>query len=229
MGRRVFLDIGAHHGETLEEVVKRRWRFDRIWCFEPASPCLPALRRFADDRVEVVPAGLGPRDETVALHDPGSIGASIHAGKAGGAGVEMVRILDAAAWMGDHIEAGDAVWVKVNCEGAECDLLDHLLATGEVGRIDHLLVHFDVEKIPGMAHRAAETRRRLDAAGVPWIEARKILSGRSHARKTANWLAWTEAGWLGRLRYRYLARWEFRARQMLYPLKARLRKEAAHH
>ena len=224
MGRRVFLDIGAHHGETLEEVVKPRWRFDRIWCFEPATACLPAIRRFADDRVEVVNAGLGPRDETVELHDPGSIGASIHAAKAATAHVETVQLLDAAAWMQGHVDDGDTVWVKVNCEGAECDLLEHLLDTGQAQKIAHLLVHFDAEKIPGMAHRAPETRRRLDAAGVPWIEAGKILSGRSHARKTANWLAWTEAGTYGRLRHRYLARWEFRARQLAYPMKMRLRR-----
>lgn len=225
-GRRVFLDVGAHQGETLEEALNPRWRFDRIWCFEPASACLPNIRRFTDDRVEIVNAGLGPRDETVELHDPGSIGASIHAAKAATADVEMVRILDAAAWMQEHLHDGDMVWMKVNCEGAECDLLEHLIDAGQAQRIDHLVVHFDVAKIPGMAHRARETRRRLDAAGVPWIEAHRILSGRSHARKTANWLAWTEVGRYRRLRYRYLARWEFRARQLLYPLKTRVRGSA---
>lgn len=223
MSRRVFLDVGAHLGETLEEAVKPRWRFDRIWCFEPAAVCLPALARHADGRVKVVPAGLGARDETVTLHDPGSIGASVHAAKATTGAVAPARILDGAAWMAEHVAAGDTVWMKVNCEGAECDLLDHLVATGEAAKIDHLLVHFDVEKIPGLAHRAAETRRLLDQAGVRWIEAGAILSGRSHARKTANWLAWTEAGRWGRLRHRHLARWEYRARQVLYPLKVRLR------
>ena len=88
--------------------------------------------------------------------------------------------------------------------------------------IDHLLVHFDVEKIPSLASQAIETRRRLDAAGLEWIEARDIMFGRSHGKKTANWLAWTEASKLRRVRYAHLARWEFRARQLLYPLKQRL-------
>ena len=48
VARRVFLDVGGHVGETLAEVVKPRWAFDRIWTFEPATACLPALEAFAD-------------------------------------------------------------------------------------------------------------------------------------------------------------------------------------
>ena len=62
-----------------------------------------------------------------------------------------------------------------------------------------------------MAWQADRTRRLLDESGVEWIEAGEILFGRSHAQKTANWLAWTEASRLRRFRYSHLARWEFRA------------------
>jgi len=223
MAGRVFLDVGAHQGETLEEVVKPRWRFDRIWCFEPATVCLQAIGRFVDERVEVVNAGLGARDETALLHDPGTIGASVHAAKALTEEAEEVRIVDASAWLSEHVGADDVVWMKVNCEGSECDLLDHLVATGAISKVDHLLVHFDVEKIPGMGHRATETRRRLEDAGVAWIEASLILFGRSHALKTANWLAWTEAARSARLCYRHMERWKYRTRQLLYPLKQQVR------
>ena len=65
--------------------------------------------------------------------------------------------------------------------------------------LTHLLVHFDIEKIPAMAWQADRTRRLLDASGVEWIEAGEILFGRSHAQKTANWLAWTEASRLAQV------------------------------
>ncbi len=99
--------------------------------------------------------------------------------------------------------------MKVNCEGAECDLLDRLLESGELKKVDHLLVQFDIEKIPSMSHRAKETRARLDASGVEWREGTSIMFGRSHSRRTANWLAWCEAvGWR-RLRCSVLNRAEF--------------------
>jgi hypothetical protein len=73
-----------------------------------------------------------------------------------------------------------------------------------------------------MEHRADEVRRRLDDSGIEWMEAGSILFGRSHALRTANWLTWTEASGLRRLRYTTLNRAIYRARQRLYPLKRRL-------
>jgi len=34
--KKVFLDIGAHLGETLSEIRKEQYGFDRIVCFEPS-------------------------------------------------------------------------------------------------------------------------------------------------------------------------------------------------
>ena len=222
MARRVFLDVGGHIGETLAEVVKPRWRFDRIWTFEPASACRPSLERIADHRVEVVPAGWWTRTATLELHDPGAIGASIVADKSLTAAVEWCQFVDAADWMEQHLREDDHVWLKLNCEGAECDVLEHLLDRGAIARVDHLLVHFDVEKIPSMADRAAPTRRRLDDAHVEVVEPRQIMFGRSHALQTANWLAWSEAHSLRRLRHRYVNRVTYRGRQLLYPMKLKV-------
>ena len=169
----------------------------------------------------MVAAGWWTSTATMELHDPGAIGASVAAEKALTDEVERCQFIDAAAWIDDHVHDDDVVWLKLNCEGAECDVLDHLLDAGAMARIDHVLVHFDVEKIPSMAHRADATRRRLDAAGVDYVEPTKVFFGRSHAAKTANWLAWTEAEGVQRLRHTHLNRLTFRARQLLYPLKVR--------
>ncbi len=215
------LDVGGHLGETLAEVRHQRWAFDHIYVFEPATACLAALREPADDRVEVIAAGWWNADVEMNLHDPGLIGASVVPEKALSEDMERCRFIDAAAWMRSNLEPDDVVWLKLNCEGSECVVLDHLVGEGELERVDHLLVHFDIEKVPVMAWQADRTRRLLEESGVEWIEAGEILFGRSHAQKTANWLAWTEASRLRRFCYSHLARWEFRARQILYPVKQR--------
>lgn len=218
---RVFLDVGGHLGETLAEALDPKWRFDRIIVFEPASPCWPLLEALADDRVQICRFGLWSHDATMALHDPGTIGASVASEKAITQMVEECRFLDAAAWFRANVARADTVFCKLNCEGAECDVLDRLLDEGELTKIDHLLVHFDVKKVPSLAHRAGPTSERLDVSGVSWREAQSILFGRSHAKKTANWLAWCEAGRVGRVRYSVVNRVIFRMRQRLYPLKQR--------
>ena len=120
------------------------------------------------------------------------------------------------------------MWLKLNCEGAECDIIDHLLNQDAMSGIDHLLVHFDVEKVPSMAHRADATTRRDSTLPASTTSSRRIMFGRSHAAKTANWLAWTEAEGVRRLRYTHLNRLTFRTRQLLYPLKVRCAQWQAH-
>jgi hypothetical protein len=40
---KVFLDVGAHEGSSLNVVRDPKYGFDRIYCFEHASACWPAL------------------------------------------------------------------------------------------------------------------------------------------------------------------------------------------
>lgn len=220
---RVFVDVGAHVGETLSVVLDPRWGFDRIHCFEPAPDCWPVLRELADDRVEILPFGLWTGDERRMLHDPGKVGASLFSGKEVSDSVVEVELRDAAAWFAEHLDPADEIVVKINCEGAECDLLDHLLAAGQLAGVDELVVHFDVRKIPSLRHREAETRSRLDAAGVRYRPADDIFFGGNIPDKTANWLSWYFAEGPARWRYSVLRRAEFAVRVPLYRLRQRLR------
>lgn len=221
-GRRVFLDVGAHVGETLREATQPRWRFDAIYAFEPVVSNLVQLEKFRDLRVEVVPAGWWNQDTELPVFDPGSIGASIHAAKSLTSNSVMCSFLDAGEWLRENTTENDTIWLKLNCEGAECNIIDRLHDQGVLGRINYLLIHFDVEKVPGQEFRATRARDLLAESGVEVCEAKEIMFGRSHAAKTANWLAWTEAGRVGRLIRRYPVKWDFRVRQQLYPLKVRL-------
>jgi hypothetical protein len=115
-GTKVFLDVGGHVGETLTVAMEPRWGFDRIWTFEPASACRERLRALADERVTVVPAGLWSSDTTMEPHDPGTLHASIDAAASRHGQTEECRFIDAAAWMAEHVDDGDRVWMKVNVE-----------------------------------------------------------------------------------------------------------------
>ena len=57
---KIFLDIGSHIGQTLHEVTKEKYAFDKIVCFEPSSFCLDKLKKFAeeDDRIIICEFGL---------------------------------------------------------------------------------------------------------------------------------------------------------------------------
>src|SRR5690606_36029501 len=65
--RAVFLDIGAHWGETLEEVLSPVWRFDVVYAFEPDPEAVRIIEGkfpadLASGKLVVVPAALSNRD-----------------------------------------------------------------------------------------------------------------------------------------------------------------------
>jgi len=219
---KVFLDIGAHIGETLSVVRHPRWAFDRIVCFEPAPVCWPQIEVLTDERVEVCKFGLWSEDTTMTLHNPGHVGASIATDTTDLTESVDCAFRDAAAWFAENVSAEDTVYAKINVEGAEADLIERLFNSGELSKIDHLLVHFDVRKAPSLAHREPEVRRQLVASGVEFQPAEDIQFG-GVIRGTRNWLRWVEGSPLTRdLRFKVLRRGGHAVRLRLYPSKRRL-------
>jgi FkbM family methyltransferase len=130
---KVFLDVGAHEGSSLHAVRDPKYGFERIYCFEPAPACWPALDAVPDDRVTVCRFGLWNRTCEHALYDPGSRGASLFEDKFKSIpGTERARFLRATDWFREHLGAADEIYVKLNCEGAECDIVEDLLDSGEL-------------------------------------------------------------------------------------------------
>lgn len=170
---RVFVDVGAHYGETLDVALDPRWGFDRVFSLEPAQACLPILRGYRDDRLSVVALGLSNRNEVVPLYRPGLLGATVYADKVhpdreGGGAPEEVELVRASEWLEANTAPGDEVFLKLNCEGSEVDVLDDLVSAPAGDRVRTVYVDFDVRKIPSQAHRQAEAEDRLRARGIPY-------------------------------------------------------------
>lgn len=220
---KVFLDIGAHVGETLVTVRDHKWGFESIVCFEPAHSCWPRLNALADDRVQVCRFGLWDKDESLDLHNPGAIGASMSADKDVVTSTTLCEFRNAATWFEQNVRQEDTVYAKINAEGAEVEIIRCLAEAHQLAKIDHLLVHFDVRKVPGKRHQEAEARAMLEAVGVEYVSADEIQFGGVY-RGTRNWLAWCHAGRGRDLRFKVLPRLAFGIRRRLYPLKVRFRR-----
>ena len=75
---KVFVDIGGNNGQTLKEVVKKKYNFDKIFCFEPSKKCFENLDKIAanDKRIKICKFGLGLKNTEVELFQPGLMSAS---------------------------------------------------------------------------------------------------------------------------------------------------------
>jgi FkbM family methyltransferase len=213
---KIFLDVGAHTGETLNAVRDPKYGFDRIYCFEPAPACWPALESVRDGRVEVCRYGLWNATTAHLLHDVGSIGASMFADKFSDARPhETAQFVRASDWFREHVCEDDDVYLKLNCEGAEVDIVEDLLESGEFGRVRSAMIDPDVRKIPSLAHRERELRDRLARAGVSnYFMEEEVMVGPTHRARIQNWL---------RLAGAEQTTWTSRLHQLLFLLS-----EAAH-
>lgn len=189
---KVFLDVGAHQGQTL--LAALRWNFDRIVCFEPAAENVRCLRELGDERTEICHFGLWSRTGPATLFDTGSQGASLWKRPGRATTPERCVFTRASDWMRAHIKDGDQVWMKLNAEGAELDIITDLLDSGEMERISYSVVMWDAHKIPAVAPRLAAVKARLagkyDAPRV--VSSKDVKPALTHVGRIDSWLKMTK-------------------------------------
>jgi FkbM family methyltransferase len=153
------VDVGAYDGHWSEQVLDRN-PGAIAWAFEPDPTAQKRLRRCLGDRSDahILAYGLADADRTAALTLEGP-GSSIYAGGAAGTfGVADIELREADRAL-RSLSIDEIALLKVNIEGAEFDLFDHLIATGWLPRCDQLLIQFH-EWHP----RARARRRRIRRA-----------------------------------------------------------------
>lgn len=149
-------DIGGYEGGWAAEVVSRYGC--RVDVFEPAGAFADALRqRFChDDRVTVHEIALGGSSRLAEL---GSDADASSLFSASALSTEEVRVVDVASQLAKlRPQGSDVDLVKINIEGAEYELLERLLQTGDIRRFRHVLVQFHPD-MPGARRRM----RRIQA------------------------------------------------------------------
>lgn len=197
-GRAIFLDIGAHYGETLDEVLSPRWRFDLVYAFEPDPDAVARIEaKFAqaivDGRLIIVPAALSNRDGEADLFGGNEGGgASLYAEKENidAAKHVPVRLISSSRYMAETFKDGDVILAKLNCEGGEVDILKDLSASGEIQKIAGLVVDFDIRKVRGRRAEAKQTIAAMRRAGFNrfWLT-ENVMVGPDAQARTRNALA----------------------------------------
>ncbi|WP_327371950.1 FkbM family methyltransferase [Streptomyces sp. NBC_01217] len=205
---RVFLDVGGHYGETLDVALDPRWGFEKIYSFEPAQSCRRILRGFRDSRAHIVSAGLSNSTGQATLFGTGLLGASVYADKRelgdGHVRAETIALVRATDWLLTNTSADDEIYLKLNCEGSECDVLEDLLDSGVINRLQSIYVDFDVRKIPSQAHRHAIVEDRLRHHRQSFVTPDSLTSHGGHGavREWLNLVSPQSPSTAGTVRYR---------------------------
>ena len=77
-----------------------------------------------------------------------------------------VQMIDFAEYLTNNVKREDYVAMKIDVEGGEYDLLEHLLQTGAAGLLDELFVEWHGWRHEANAVKISHLQGRLSAAGV---------------------------------------------------------------
>jgi|TARA_B100001964_G_scaffold225715_1_gene273823 FkbM family methyltransferase len=188
---KIFLDVGSHKGETLKEVIKSKYNFEKIYCFEPSKKCIKDLTKIGDKRVKILNYGLSDKNQVLKLYNSGTLGASIihrHLSDNNNS-FEKVKLVKASQWFKKNIKIQDLVIVKLNCEGSECDILEDLLDFDQFSYIYNVLITFDIREFPKLSFREIEIRKKLKKTKLNnFCFSDNIMKGKSHQNRINYWL-----------------------------------------
>jgi len=188
---KIFLDVGGHNGETLNIALNPTWGFDSIHTFEPSSSRYSVLKKFRDKRLYVHNFGLGAKSENKNFYGAGTVGGSIYSNKNFADKnaldyFEVVEIVEASSWILNNTNSSDQIFLKMNCEGSEADILENLIDTKTILRISSIYVDFDVRKIPGQEFRQAVLESAMESQHISFNSPEKL--GNKGERAVEEWL-----------------------------------------
>lgn len=186
---RVFVDIGSHIGQTIEEVLEPRWEFDEIHAIEPMPHEAAILKQrfLAEPRVKLHEFALSNRNGFITMYGTNEeLEASIFPEKNDvNAQIRTAVTCVNASQFFERLEG--QIIVNLNAEGAEIFILDNLIESGLIYRLDALLVDFDIRKVPGRQHNEERIRDKLDDIGFKrWTAEYADLP--THREQIAAWL-----------------------------------------
>ncbi len=153
----VVFDVGGYCGEWSEKLHKLFK--PQIYIFEPVNDFAYRIRQKFEDQnaIEVFNFGLGARNETLQIN-LSEDASSVHT-KATESETTDIQIRDCVEFMQEH-DIKKIHLMKLNVEGAEYDILEHLIAHEKIGFIDDLQIQFH-DFIDNAAGRRKNIRKLL--------------------------------------------------------------------
>lgn len=154
-GLKAFIDLGAFTGDTLKLALERYSEFDKFYAFEPLAKNYELLCKDFSGVKNVTllneAAYIEASESKLYLGDKeaGDQGGSLCANKTTCLKdrFETVKCIDFSAFLKNAFSPRDYIVLKVDIEGKEYDLFDHMIREGSIGYIKKIYCEWHYDKI----------------------------------------------------------------------------------
>lgn len=169
---KLFIDVGGHFGETLDEIFSLPHRFDVVHCLEPQTKCCSFIEnKFAEQiavgKLVVHNFGLANFDGEATLYggDRFSCGASLFSDKIDidSGQTEKCKFVKASSFVKKVVQEDNFAVMKLNCEGGEALILRDLMREGRIHSLNSIYVDFDICCIPSQADEQRKIITELES------------------------------------------------------------------
>jgi len=149
---KILIDCGASNGSAIRELTDIYGIFDRIYEIEPNPE---NARQIDTDNSKIIKleAAISTTYGNVKLYlseqyDGSTLYPEKQSGLISADRFVQVEAIDFSDWLARNVNRDDYVVCKMDVEGAEFDVLEHLLKTRQMGLIDILLVEWHTSRFP---------------------------------------------------------------------------------
>lgn len=149
---KILIDCGASNGSAILELENKYGVFDKIYAIEPNPENIRQINS-DNSRLIKLEAAISKAYGNVHLYlSEGYDGSTLYPDKLSGRinkdNFIEVKAIDFSDWLAIHVSQDDYVVCKMDIEGAEFDVLEHLLKTKKMNLIDVLLVEWHPSRFP---------------------------------------------------------------------------------
>jgi FkbM family methyltransferase len=149
--RKVFIDAGGYTGDTVRLFLEQYENADQfeIFCFEPNPNFLESHK---DQKYTFLPYAVWTQDCDMDFHlCSNNLGSSLLKSKLGKhhrhIGKVKVKAINFSKWIKENFSKDDFIVLKMDIEGAEYDVLRHMVDQGSIYYIKELYVDWHARKI----------------------------------------------------------------------------------
>ena len=156
----IVLDLGGYHGDFSLFMNAKYGALCHVFEVVPELCSRIEAARGDNPNIVVHPFGLAGSTRKDRLFLAGQ-GSSTFANRASEARQITIRLVNASDWFARELEGRPVDLMKINIEGGEYELLEHMIRKSLVRRVRNILVQFHEDVIPGAAARMARIQAAL--------------------------------------------------------------------